>query len=331
MATIPPQLIGESQEFHALLDWVSDIATINKPILILGEAGTGKEQIASRLHFLSPRWEQSYHMINCAAHDAETFEGIMYGNDNQDALFTRAHDGTLFLENINALTPAAQERLLHVIEYSEFDAFDGLGEQSIDIRFIASISENPAQAVDHGQIRADFLNRIAFDVVHIPPLRLRKDDIAPLTLHYGRKMVSSLGAERFPGLTPEAMNILIAYDWPNNSRELKSVIERSVTRAYLADETLSGPISTIELNPLKSPWGNNIPTTTTVNTRNAPENTEPQSAPTTDFTERVITFERGLIDEALTTHNHHQGKAADYLGLTYHSFRGLLRKHGMKK
>ena len=191
------------------------------------------------------------------------------------------------------------------------------------------MSETPASAIKANQISEDFLDRIAFDVVHIPPLRVRRDDIAPLISHFGRKMVSSLGAERFPGLTPEATNMLMGYSWPGNIRELKNVIERSVSRAYLMDETLSAPIQTLNLNPLESPWESTAEDIAPI--APATVTAETPAIQTTDFTDRVMVFERGLIDEAMTTHNHHQGKAADYLGLSYHQFRGLLRKHGMKK
>jgi len=331
MAAIPPQLIGESPEFHALLDWVSDLASLIKPILIIGERGTGKELIASRLHFLSPRWEQPYAYLNCAAFATDDFEWRLYNSDETPALLNSTNGGTLFLDNVDALAPAAQERLVRVIEYNRFDADDGRGEQDVDIRFIASMYESPKDAVAHNQISAEFLDRIAFDVAHLPPLRARKADVIPLSMHFGAKIVTTLGGERFPGLSPEALELLMAHDWPGNIRELKNVIERSVTRAYLKDETLAAPVSEIILDPFISPWDDTPPAQPVANDQGEAPLAEFQAPQTTDFTDRVMTFERGLIDEAMTIANHHQGKAADHLNLTYHQFRGLLRKHGLKK
>ncbi len=331
MAAIPPQLIGESLEFHALLDWVSDLASLIKPILVIGERGTGKELIASRLHFLSPRWEQSYAYLNCAAFTTEDFEWRLYNSDETPALLNSANGGTLFLDNVDALSSEAQERLVRVIEYNRFDADDGRGEQDIDIRFIASMYESPREALEHKQISEEFLDRIAFDVVHIPPLRARKDDIIPLSTHFGRKIVSALGAESFPGVSPEILNQLMEYDWPGNIRELKNVIERAVSRAYLKDEILGAPISEISLDPFQSPWEAAPVIQSPANDAAQSDPVETVAPQTKDFSERVFIFERGLIDEAMTVANHHQGKAAEYLNLTYHQFRGMLRKHGLKK
>lgn len=329
MAAIPPQLIGESPEFLTLLDWVSDVASLNRPVLIIGERGTGKELIASRLHFLSPRWEQTYHYINCAAHDRDTFEWIVYGGEGLEALLSRVNNGTLFLDNVNALSKTSQERLVRVIEYKEFDGLDGRGDQAVDIRFIASMSEDPNSAVEKGQISQDFLDRVATDTIHLPPLRVRPDDIVPLTMHFGRKRVSALGGVSFPGFTPEAMQALLAYDWPGNIRELKNIVDRSVSRAFLDDEALSLPIGALTFDVLTSPWGDID--LTSVDNSNPTKQLETVELESMDFTERVMTFERTIIDQAMESYNHHQGKAAESLNLSYHQFRGLLRKHGLRK
>lgn len=333
MAAIAPQLIGESPEFHTLLDWISDLASLDKPILITGERGTGKELVASRLHFLSPRWEQTYHSINCAAYDDESFNEQLYDAVHTDGLLDRMDGGTLFLDNVDRLSRRSQERLVRVIEYNEYHAGDGSEARPINIRFIASLSGGIRQAVEKGRISEDFIDRVTFDAVHIPPLRVRKPDISPLLIHFGRKIVTNLGAESFPGVTPEAMEVLYGHNWPGNVRELKNVIERSTARAFLRDETLQSPISEIILDPLTSPWDDTqapaeiAPAAATADIDAA----APPPPETKDFSERVFIFERGLIDEAMRVNDHHQGKAAEYLNLTYHQFRGLLRKHGLKK
>lgn len=330
MAKTPPQLIGESPEFHALLDWVSDIASLNLPVLVLGEAGTGKEMMASRLHFLSQRWEQSYHAINCAAYDEAALEAYIYGSDNQPALLEQVEGGTLFLDNIENLSVPFLERLTRLVEYGNFRPADDHDSQSVDIRFVFSADPAAIAGSDRRDILASYLDRLSTDVVNIPPLRDRKADIAPLMLHFGRKTASQLGAAQFPGLTSEALETLMEYDWPGNMRELRHVIERSTARAFLADEALSSPIADIIFNPFVRAF-RHAPSTAEPET---PKASHPQATTTPvskNFAERVFKFERGLIDEALITHDHHQGKAADYLGLSYHAFRGLLRKHGLKK
>ena len=334
MSIIPPQLIGESPEFHAMLDWVSDIASVNLPVLVLGETGTGKEIIASRLHFLSPRWEQSHHSINCAAYDEDILTGIIYGDDAQTGLLEQAEGGTLFLGNIEGLSPAALERLAQMVEYGSFLPLDGRESLTIDIRFVFSADPAIIAGAPDRQAFTTYLDRLAKDVVNIAPLRDRRSDIVPLLLHFGRKTASKLGAEQFPGLTPEAMEALLSYDWPGNVRELNSVIERSTARAFLKDETLATPITDIHFSPFIKAFRQKPAETSPLpeyisETKDSPKTVS--APPRKDFESRVFTFERGLIDEAMTTHNHHQGKAADYLGLSYHQFRGLLRKHGLKK
>ncbi len=335
MSAIPPQLIGESPEFHALLNWVSDIASLNLPVLVLGEAGTGKEMIASRLHFLSQRWEQSYHAINCAAYEPDILSDIIFGQGSQTALLDIAEGGTLFFDNIESLPSALLERLARLVEYNVYRPNDGQEDQIVDIRFVFSadpaiLTLSPRRTEIFG-----FLDRLATDVVNIPPLRDRKADVVPLLLHFGRKSASKLGAEQFPGVTSEAMEALLAYDWPGNVRELKSVIERSTSRAFLMDEGLATPLSNMVFSPFVTAFRQKpIEDTPVVFATDPSGGGTPgpaKHAKTTDFSERVHFFERGLIDEAMTTQNHHQGKAADYLGLSYHQFRGLLRKHGLKK
>jgi len=182
----------------------------------------------------------------------------------------------------------------------------------------------------------DLLDRLAFDVVHLPPLRIRPDDIPPLVNLFGRKIATELNATQFPGFTAEATETLEQHHWPGNVRELKNVVERSTVKSFLADESLSQPIAQIVLDPFQGPdWLQSVSAqsprgnTTSRQSETSPETKE--ASENTDFQTRIMTFERRLIDEALNHHDHHQGKAADYLGLSYHQFRGLLRKHGLKK
>ncbi len=350
MANIVAQPIGQSEHFMAILDRVSDLAVIEKPILIVGESGTGKELIASRLHFLSPRWEQIFVSVNCAAYtetelDIELFgSSFIDGRDDTNGRFFQAHGGTLLLDNIEAVTPRLQEKLIRAIEYGSYEARGEIHSQDVDVRVLAATHADLPAAAKRGTFRPDLLYRIAFDVLTLPPLQARLDDILPLSEHFGKKMATDLGAEQFPGLSAEAAEILRSYTWPGNVRELKSVIERSLTRAWLRDESLSEPLNQLIFDPFEDPYrlsdttAQSISTVTsdiaTVNTALDPlDNTDndTQTAAAASFSERVMVFERRLIDEALNISSHHQGRAAEHLGLSYHQFRGLLRKHGLKK
>jgi len=197
MSAIPAQPIGQSESFHALLDRVSDAASLDKPVIVVGERGTGKEMIASRLHFLSPRWEAQFVKVNCAAFtdaDRELFgETFMDGQEDTNGRFYEADGGTIFLDNIDALSPRLQEKLMRAVEYGEYEA--------------------GGEAYTRGEFRVDLVDRLAFDVITIPPLRYRPEDIAPLAEHFGRKIAASLGAESFPGFTPEMMVELETRTW----------------------------------------------------------------------------------------------------------------------
>jgi len=348
MADLSQTPIGKSQAFHALMDRVSDVAALQRSVLITGERGTGKELIASRLHFLSPRWEQIYLSVNCAAfheHDLElTLFGRVYfdATPDVDGQFARANGGTLFLNNIESMSLRLQEKLLQTLEYGRIVLLGSPDPQEIDVRVIASASIDLPSAAAAGEFRADLIDAIAFDVIALPPLRERIDDIIPLAEHFGRKLAAELGAERFPGFTPEALEQLMVNPWPGNVRGLKMVTQRSLAKAYLMDESLSTPITELVFDPFESPY--RLSSGTAAQPSNMAydmkESTfkavpEPQikemPSQSQEFTLRVFTFERRLIDEAMRVTEGHQGKAADYLGLTYHQFRGLLRKHGLKK
>jgi len=362
MAGLPPQPIGQSQAYLAILDQVSDTAALDRPVLLVGERGTGKELIASRVHFLSPRWERVFMTVNCAAFtderlDEELFgESFLDGRDDTNGKFYHADGGTIFLDNIDRISPRLQEKLMGAIEYGRYSASGEQSEQEVDVRVIAATAKDLPQAVTYGEFRADLLDRLAFSVLTLPPLNARRDDILPLSEHFGRKIAAELGAESFPGFTAEAIEALMGRDWTGNVRELKTVIERNTAQSWLADETLSEPIGPLIFDPFTTPHplreprikvraiaqSSASPIATVVDMpgseRESPSTllsnaTSHNGPPDTgsSFADRVLRFERSLIDEALRASAQHQGQAAKRLELTYHQFRGLLRKHGLKK
>jgi len=328
---------------------VSDSAVLERPVLLVGEHGTGKELIAKRLHFLSPRWEKVFLTVNCAAFtderlDEELFgQSFLDGREDTNGKFYHADEGTIFLDNIDAVSPRLQEKLMGAVEYGRYEASGENAEQEVDVRVITASSIDLPASVARGEFRGDLLYRLAFEVLTLPPLRARRDDILPLADHFGRKIAAELGAESFPGFTAEASEALLARVWTGNVRELKTVVERNTAKAWLADETLSAPIGDgpsgpIEFDPFAGPYRLQDPAPTapkppadqTALAKQSPE-APPLSEPQAGFETRVLVFERKLIDEALQISGNHQGKAAEHLKLTYHQFRGLMRKHGLKK
>lgn len=359
---IRSQPIGSSESFMALMDRVSDYASTDRPVLIAGERGTGKELIGGRVHFLSPRWEAVNVRVNCAAFSSDELDRELFGQSFMDGRadtngrFFEADGGTLFLDAIEALPLHLQEKLMHVIDHGQVQATGELYSESVNVRVVAATSVDLPSAVIAGRFRGDLLDRLAFHVITLPPLRARTDDVASLVDHFGRQTARDLGAEQFPGLTAEAQERLRTHPFPGNIRELKSIVERTTVQAFLADESLSEPIASLVLDPFRSPHRlkdvsppsvvlpelqtsapqptgsaliSEISTAAKLDTETGPDkNVAP--API-GFADRVMAFERSLIDEAMRAANGHQGKAAERLDLSYHQFRGLLRKHGLKK
>jgi psp operon transcriptional activator len=343
----------------ALMDRVSDYASTDRPVLIAGERGTGKELIASRVHFLSPRWEQDNVRVNCAAFsdlelDRELFgQSFMDGRSDTNGRFFEADSGTLFIDAVELMPLRLQEKLVQTLEHGNIQATGELYREEVNVRVVAATSVDLPSAVARGEFRADLLEQLAFHVITLPPLRARTDDIAALIDHFGREVARELGTMPFPGFSAEAQEALRAHPFPGNVRELKILVARSTVRAFLEDESLSEPIGVLDLDPFDSPYrlprhrdaprpAVAFPPVTASPFPSQPPTTGPMTAmeaaapalpiETADsFTDRVMTFERRLIDEALRATDDHQGKAAERLDLSYHQFRGLLRKHGLKK
>lgn len=345
MAILQQTPIGRSDIFHALMDRVSDAAALDRSTLVVGARGTGKELIAARLHFLSPRWEQVFVDVNCAAYSEDLLDAHLFGRQYNDGgvdiegQFLRADGGTLFLNHIEHVSPRLQQKMLQAFEQGVIDPLGSPDVTAVNVRVLAATSIDLRAAVAAGRFSQDLLDHLTFDVVFLPPLRNRADDIFALTEHFGRKAAQAMGAESFIGFSPDAMAFLARQPWPGNVRELRAAVERSVGQAFLRDETLSTPIDRILMDPFEgaaalapdfaSDGASDIlPDITSSPAPDAGADVLPDDAP---FQDRVMAFERSIIDRALNAHAHHQGKTADSLGLSYHAFRGLLRKHGLKK
>ena len=235
-----PPLLGENRAFLDLMEQVSRVAPLDRPVLVIGERGTGKELIAARLHYLSGRWERPLIKLNSAAIPETLLESELFGHEagaftgavrRRAGRFELADGGSLFLDEIANTSLPVQERLLRVVEYGSFDRVGGSAPVQVDVRLIGATNVDLPAAAAAGSFRHDLLDRLAFDVLTVPPLRARTDDIALLAESFGRAMARELGWETFPGFARAALEALEAYPWPGNVRELKNVVERAVYRA----------------------------------------------------------------------------------------------------
>jgi psp operon transcriptional activator len=194
-------LIGQANSFLTVLEQVSQIAPLSKPVLIIGERGTGKELIAARLHYLSQRWQQNYVKLNCAALSESLLESELFGHEagaftgaqkRHEGRFERADRGTLFLDELANTSALVQVKILRVIEYGEFERVGGSKTVQTDVRLIAATNEDLPQLAAQGKFRADLLDRLAFDVITLPPLRERREDILLLDEHFAIQMAREL-------------------------------------------------------------------------------------------------------------------------------------------
>jgi psp operon transcriptional activator len=323
MSRLQQEIIGSSPAFLAVLEETSRLAALNRCVLIAGERGSGKELIAERLHYLSPRWSQAFIKLDCAALPEALLESELFGHEagaftgadrRRRGRFELADGGTLFLDEL-ANTPASvQEKLLRVIEYGQFERVGGSQAVRVDVRLIAATNRDLPAMAARGEFRADLLDRLAFEVITLPPLRERREDILELAEHFAMRMTSELERELFAGFSEDALRALLGHRWPGNVRELKNVVERAVAR----QEDATAPITEIVFDPFASPW----------RLHDADDAAE-QELPTlpTDLRERVQRLEIQLLHAALDQAQYHQQQAADLLGLSYHQFRGMLRKY----
>jgi psp operon transcriptional activator len=312
---------------------VSRAAPLSKPVLVVGERGTGKELIASRLHFLSRRWEQPLVKVNCAAVTESILESELFGHEagaftgaarTHVGHFERADGGTLVLDELATISLRMQEKILRVIEYGELQRVGGSDTISVDVRIVGSTNSDLQALASAGSFRDDLLDRLAFDVVTIPPLRERLEDILPLSYAFAVNMVSELQHPVFPGFGARASSSLLRHDWPGNVRELKNAVERSVYR--LTDQ--GQQVTNIAFDPFDSPFRLRDSGTTS-SAKNADRQPKRVKLLPTELKSRMIEIEMEYLQVALEKARFNQRVAANLLGLSYHQFRGKIRKHSM--
>ncbi len=335
-----PRMIGESSCFLEMQEHISLVAPLNKPVLIVGERGTGKELIAARLHFLSHRWEGSFLKINCAAMSETLLEAQLFGHEagaytgatkQRKGYFERANGGTLFLDELANTDLSVQEKILRVIEYGEFERLGGNETIQVDVRIVAATNEDLPDLARQHRFREDLLDRLAFDVVTLPPLRERGEDILILAEHFAVGMVKEIGGDFFSGFSEKVAKSLCNYPWPGNIRELKNVIERAVY------QNAGGSITRLVFNPFDSPYrlSNKMPVSMIETSSQLSDERgasvelarDVARGAAIDFKTEVQEFEIGLLKQAMEQSQFNQKKAAEILGLSYHQLRGYLRKY----
>lgn len=320
------QLIGESPAFLEVLEHVSRVAPLNRPVLVIGERGTGKELIAARIHFLSGRWDYPFIKLNCAALAESLLETELFGHEagsftgaakRRLGRFELANEGSLFLDELSSTSSAIQEKILRVIEYGDFERVGGSETIRTNVRIIGATNEDLPSLAETGKFRDDLLDRLAFDVITLPPLRERTGDIMTLAEHFAVKMAGELGKDVFNGFSDPAREALMRYSWPGNVRELKNVVERAVYVCQDDDQ----PIVDIVFDPFDSPWR--------PGTRARARQDHGAGMPTEpyDFKQCIQDDEIKRIKDAMKRCRFNQKKTAEFLGMTYHQLRGYLRKY----
>jgi DNA-binding NtrC family response regulator len=233
------RLVGTSREMRKIYHVIEQAAPTTASVLIIGESGTGKEVVAQTLHQLSPRAQQPYVAINCAAIPETLLESEIFGHEKgaftgayerRAGCFELADKGTLFLDEIAEMTPATQVKLLRVLQERRFRRLGGRNEQDVDVRILAATNVDPVEAVRQGKLREDLYYRLNVFTIALPPLRDRRGDL-PLLVQTFLDEFATRDKKPVKTVDPEAMRRMEQYDWPGNIRELRNVVERAVILA----------------------------------------------------------------------------------------------------
>ena len=330
---IPPgEALGQSEAFLDFMERLSRVAKVDRPVLLIGERGTGKELAVSKLHYLSSRWQGPLVAINCAALSPTLIESELFGHEEgaftgagrrRKGRFETASGGTLFLDEIGSIPIEVQEKILRVVEYRTFEQVGSSKPIQADVRIIGATNADLPTMTEQGRFKRDLLDRLSFEVLFLPPLRERGGDILLLANHFAVRMAFEMERQEVPEFSEDATLALERYHWPGNVRELKNVVERAV---YQSDSSL---ISTIVFDPFNPAFKED----SVREIREPDDKVSSEEAPLPEmfrdkpFTVAVRELELQLIKKALKGARFNQRRAARQLGLTYHQFRGLYRKY----
>lgn len=328
------EAIGRSEAFLKFQEQLSAVAPVERPVLLLGERGTGKELAALRLHYLSKRWDGPLVTLNCAALAESLIEAELFGHEagaftgatgRRMGRFEAASGGALFLDEAACIPMTVQEKILRAVEYRTFERLGSSTPVFADARILAAANADLAELARQGKFKPDLLDRLSFEVLFAPPLRERHGDVLLLAGHFAARMAAELDLPETPEFASGALRALEAYPWPGNVRELKNVVERAVyrSRGERIREIVFNPFVN-PFPPLEAKMGVTRPSASPALAPSLPESSS-DDAPVT-FQAAVDRLKKELLGKALQRARHNQRKAAELLGLTYNQFRGLYRK-----
>jgi Nif-specific regulatory protein len=311
----PGSMVGNSAAIQTVFNELTQVADSNATVLIRGESGTGKELVAATIHTNSSRAGMPFVGVNCAALPEGLVESELFGHERgaftgaiglRKGRFEMAQGGTLFLDEVADLTPLTQAKLLRVLQEREFERVGSTQTRRVDVRLIAATNRDLEQMVAEGKFRQDLYYRLSVFPILLPPLRERRDDIMPLANHFTEKY-SRENKRRILRISPQATELLCAYAWPGNIRELENVIERAVL--------LSGPSGVIEAAQLPP----------------ALQNSSMPTAPQiTTLEEALAELEQRLIVDALQAQQGNMARAASQLGITERIMGLRMRKYALR-
>ena len=301
------------------------VASTASTVLIHGESGTGKELVARAVHICSPRATEPFVSVNCGAFPETLLESELFGylkgaftgaNQNKRGLFEVAGGGTIFLDEISEMTLAMQVKLLRVLQERTVRPVGGTSEISIDVRVIAATNRDLDKAVAENLFREDLYYRLNVIPIRVPDLRERREDIPLLANHFLKKYAAAANRSILR-VNKDSLEALCGYEWPGNVRQLENTIERAVALEKTDELHVELPMERPKARAAAAGASGNMPDI-------APGAVLPQGVGMEGY---VADIERTLLQSALDRSNGVQTKAADLLGISYRSFRHLMKKY----
>jgi DNA-binding NtrC family response regulator len=312
-------MVGASRQTKDLMKMILRVAPSKSSVLITGPSGVGKELVARAIHEASPRRDNPFIAVNCAALAPGTLESELFGheagaftgaNTRRIGRFEKANEGTLFLDEVAEIEPAVQTKLLRTLQEGEIDRVGGTKTIKVDCRIVAATNRNLEEAIKAGDFREDFFYRLNVISLTVAPLRERREDIPALVDHFLRKYSIELAKEVYE-VEDDVFAVFLQYPWPGNVRELENVIERAVVLA----ET-----DCITRNELPEEL---------IDRQEIPEPLEPERGGAEPLPDQTEKLESDLIRGALEKFHWNKTKTAEHLGLKRTTLQYKIKKYGL--
>lgn len=322
------QLIGDSPEIKKVVGMVQKVAPTDATVLLYGESGTGKELIARAVHANSKRKNHVFFAVDCGNLSGNLLESELFGyvkgaftgaDKDKEGIFTSAHKGTVFLDEISNTTMEVQGKLLRFLETMEFLPVGGTETRKVDVRLIFATNKNLKEMLADGSFREDFYYRIFVYPINLPTLNERKTDILPIAYFFLKQHSRNIG-KQITGFEDEAANRLMAFNWPGNVRQLKNVIERAVIlcdsdRITLKELPVIGEES--EISGLME---------------HVPQTNQELKEVKKEIREKAIRrVEKNFLLKALTSNDWNVTRAAQHTGFQRTNFQALMKKHNISR